>query len=63
MWTETGRENTSRVAKAAGSGERRVDRLFLIAEPEAVGIAAPKGYSGEGVAAGVFSGVDIMICD
>lgn len=63
IWKETAREITRRVAKAAGFGERPIDQLFLIAEPEAAGIAALNEYSGDSAATGISPGDGVMICD
>jgi len=46
IWTEEAKDATLKAAKNAGFGNRPIDEVYTIAEPEAAAIATLKRYSG-----------------
>ena len=63
IWSDQAKDATRTAAMAAGFGSRNIDKLFMIPEPEAAGVATLKTIA-EGAAVVTASpGDGILICD
>ncbi|KAF1844825.1 actin-like ATPase domain-containing protein [Cucurbitaria berberidis CBS 394.84] len=63
IWSDQAKSATLAAAKAAGFASGDEDRIYLIPEPEAAGIATLKGFSEGNSVARAQAGDGILICD
>jgi molecular chaperone DnaK (HSP70) len=63
IWSDQAKSATLAAAKAAGFASGEADRIFLIPEPEAAGIATLKGFSEGTSIARARAGDGILVCD
>ena len=63
IWSDQAKNATLAAAKAAGFASGDADRIYLIPEPEAAGVATLKGFSEGSSIARAQAGDGIMICD
>ncbi|KAF2131051.1 hsp70-like protein [Dothidotthia symphoricarpi CBS 119687] len=63
IWSDQAKDATLSAAMAAGFASGAQDRIFLVLEPEAAGVATLKGFSERNSAASVQRGDGVLICD
>ncbi|OCK73988.1 actin-like ATPase domain-containing protein [Lepidopterella palustris CBS 459.81] len=63
IWSDKAKDATRTAARTAGFGVRPGDKIFMIPEPEAAGIATLKSLTHDGSTTQVKPGDGIIICD